>query len=75
MACWNKRRYYCVSDDDTTIYGRNEYGILYPIENLPWSKPYLFRQVKAARQISEKHGLEVRAWRGPVYRNLPTDNQ
>ena len=74
MACSNKRRYYVVSNDDRMCYGYNPIGRLTVIENLPWSKPYLFYGVKQARAVATKLGYMVKYWPGRVTVNHPSDN-
>ena len=74
MACHNRRRYYVCSEDNGMCYGYNKIGSLTVIENLPWSKPYLFYSIKRARRIADKLGYMVKYWPGQVTVNSPSDN-
>ncbi len=75
MACNRKTTYYVVSKDNKLCYGFNKLGTCSIIDNLPWSKPYLFHGVKQARKIADKLGYTVRYYPGKRKVNRTSDNQ
>ncbi len=74
MACNRNVRYYVVSNNGKMMYGYNKIGDRTVIDNLPWTKPYLFYGVKQARKIAEKLGYRVCHYPGRVRVNHPSDN-